>query len=607
MMKFGGNKLKTLGCQPHLRSGNCPYSGDSSDPPRFKYLNLNNLQKLGLGRAIFAVLLWLALFLPVHAQDVGERMKRYADEYSECKNTQLRLKLANDFFAFLHKIDYIDEPIAFPAGAHIDSVDVNVYYYVAEWYYGLGDYQATVDYCMRATDSFGVVDSISRSDVYALMGAAYFRQSAFDKAVEALNNSYEMDKASGDFDRMSSTLNGIASIFVAAGKPEEAEKYILEAIAANSLTENLARRAVLYGTTSEIYRSMDNRSQSLEYAVKALETERLLGDSARIGVRLSQLASAQLSCKQIAAARKSLSEAIPMLQRSDNLHSWGICQNQMGDILASEDNGEEAAAHYLEAAMLFLKMGDKYNELHAREGLYKVMQHTSPSEALMHLERAKLLQDSIYQQETGEALGKYNAIYYNDILEQEKERTERRDRIILVAGIAGAVVILSLITLGIVVILRRHRKKVRRYEQHISTMQVQNEQISRLYQNALADAGLDSDVLTADDKEFLRNLRGVIYEAAEKGITDIDSIADKMHINVPTLRRRLYSTLSITPKDYIRKVRMHKALYLLQNYRDITIAEVAEKSGYTQVSNFTRAFTNYFGIMPTDVKNERIK
>ncbi|MBO4549514.1 MAG: tetratricopeptide repeat protein, partial [Bacteroidaceae bacterium] len=279
-------------------------------------------------------ILWLFLAMPIWAQsDVGKQMSQYAQEYAKCSNTQRRLRLANDFFAFLRQIEYIDEPIAFPNGSHLDSVDVNVYYYVAEWYYGEGDYQSAIGYCTNATGCMGVVDDASKSDVYALLGAAYFRLGEFEKAAGALNKCYELDKNLGDFDRMSSTLNSIASVFVAAGKPQEAEKYIMEAIAANSFTSNLTRRAVLYGTASEIYRSMSDAEQSLTYAQKALDTERQLGDSARIGMRLSQLANAQLGLSKIDDARLSLEEAIPLLQRSGNLHSWGICQNQMGDIL----------------------------------------------------------------------------------------------------------------------------------------------------------------------------------------------------------------------------------------------------------------------------------
>lgn len=546
----------------------------------------------------------LVLTLPLHADsELDGHILRYADEYSKCRDVQKRLKLANDFFDFLHQIDYIDEPIVFPDGSHIDSVDVNVYYYVAEWYYVQGEYQTAIDYCMCATDCMGVVDDVSKSDVYGLLGAAYFRKGAFDKAADALNQCYELDKKSGDFDRISSTLNGIASVFVAAGKPQEAEKYILEAIAANSLTDNLARRAVLYGTTSELYRSMDNPQLSLEYAMKALDTERQLGDSARIGVRLSQLASAQLSLSMIDEARCSLEEAIPLLLRSGNLHSWGICQNQMGDILASENRNDEAAACYLEAAKLFFEQGDRYNELHAREGLYKVTKSSSPNDAMMHLERAKLLQDSIYQSETGEALSKYNAIYFNDILQKEKERTEHRNRIFITAGISLSAMLLAIIVVGIFVTHRRHEREVMSYEQNINTLQDQFSDINRRYQNMIAGMVPESDNLTDDDKKFLEQLTSTINALTEKGITDIGSIAAQMHTSPATLRRRLSQTLSVTPLAYIIQVRMHKAKYLMQNYRDITIAELAEKCGYAQVPNFTRAFTRYYGVTPSEAKS----
>ena len=529
-------------------------------------------------------------------------MERYAEQYAKCESAGKRLQLANDFFAFLQEIEYTDEPISFPADSHIDSVDVNVWYYVAEYYYGEGDYQQAVDYCTCATKCFGVVDDASKSDVYALLGAAYFRQSAYDKAAEALNQCYELDKKAGDFDRMSSTLNSIASVFVGAGKPQEAEKYVKEAIATNSLTDNLVRRAVLYGTASELYRSMNDAEQSLEYAQKALDTERQVGDSARIGIRLSQLASAQMSLSKIDAARRSLAEAIPLLLRSGNLHSWGICQNQMGDILASEGKDEEAADCYLEAAMLFLKQGDKYNELHAREGLYKVTKTSAPSEAMMHLERAKLLQDSIYQQETSEALSKYNAIYFNDVLQKEKERAERRHRTVLVMLIISSVVLLVLIAAAVVVTYRRHRRKVKDYEQSISTLQEENIEISRQYEKMVQDIMQTPDDLTDDDRQFLSLLTGVISAEAEKGVTDIETIARRVSLSSSALHRRLAKTLSVTPKTYILRVRMNKAKYLLQNYRDITIREIAERCGYAQVPNFTRAFTRYFGITPTEMK-----
>ena len=228
------------------------------------------------------------------------------------------------------------------------------------------------------------------------------------------------------------------------------------------------------------------------------------------------------------------------------------------------------------------------------------MKDESPRDAMMHLERAKLLQDSIYQQETGEALGKYNAIYYNDILQKEKERTERRNRIVLLSVIFAAIVFIALIAAAASVTYRRHRKKIKVYEHNINSMQQMYDQLRLKYQDVEAYTMQESVKLTADDKKFLSQLASVIYALSERGVTDIDSIASQLHISFATLRRRLALSLATTPSAYIQRMRMQKAKDLLQGYRDMPITEVAEKCGYTQVQNFTRAFTRFYGTTPSD-------
>lgn len=118
-------------------------------------------------------LLTLLLCLPSWAAgDSREQIKHYETAYPAATNATNRLRLANDFFVYLHQTDYIDEPIVFPAGAHMDSVDVNVYYYIAEWHYGEGDYSEAVDFCQRAAERCtDKVEANAKGDVYSLMGA----------------------------------------------------------------------------------------------------------------------------------------------------------------------------------------------------------------------------------------------------------------------------------------------------------------------------------------------------------------------------------------------------------------------------------------------------
>lgn len=551
------------------------------------------------------IVLFLALYvmLPMMAHEsVDVQIKRQVDRYSDTKDVHRRIRMANDIFAYLLREDYLDSPIVFPEDAHIDSVDVNVYYYIAEWYYGEEQYGRTVDYCsLAAAACSDCVDDNSKADVYSLLGAAYFRLGEFEKAVDALHVCYEIDSKGGDYDQLSSTLNNIASIFVAAGKPEEAEKYILEAIEANSMTHNIVRRSVLFGTASEMYRAMGSSEQSLKYAHMALEIERERGDSAKIGVRLSQVANAELGLSRINEAQRSLEEAMPLLEASGNKHSLGICMNQMGDILASKDQDIEAADYYRQAAELFLLQGDRYNEKHAREGLYKVLKTSAPDEAMQHLERSKQLQDSIYQHETGEALGKYNAIYYNDILQKDKERSGQEKRMVLILSFIAAL----LVAICVYCIYHRHKRKEVQYQHNISTLQDKYDEANRLYRNLAGSMPLSPD-LTEDDRTFLNQLTEVIDSLSEKGITDVSTIATQMHINVVTLRRRLAITISETPQMLILRVRMEKAKYLLLNYRDITISEVSDRCGYSQAANFTRAFLRYYGITPSEAKSKKV-
>ncbi|MBQ6748656.1 MAG: hypothetical protein IJR09_04395, partial [Paludibacteraceae bacterium] len=87
-------------------------------------------------RIIFLLLAAWMVFPVVAEEGVDAQMKHYGENYAETSDAQKRIRLANDFFSYLQKIDYLDESVVFPNDAHIDSVDVNVYYYIAEWYYG---------------------------------------------------------------------------------------------------------------------------------------------------------------------------------------------------------------------------------------------------------------------------------------------------------------------------------------------------------------------------------------------------------------------------------------------------------------------------------------
>lgn len=55
--------------------------------------------------------------------------------------------------------------------------------------------------------------------------------------------------------------------------------------------------------------------------------------------------------------------------------------------------------------------------------------------------------------------------------------------------------------------------------------------------------------------------------------------------------------MGIGPKHYLNELRLRNSRYLLLQ-RDLTIAEAAEKSGFTNPQQFSKAFRQFTGVSP---------
>ena len=65
-----------------------------------------------------------------------------------------------------------------------------------------------------------------------------------------------------------------------------------------------------------------------------------------------------------------------------------------------------------------------------------------------------------------------------------------------------------------------------------------------------------------------------------------------------------YRKMHITCQGYIRKLKLNFAMSLL-NRSDVTVAEIAEKSGYANISYFIKEFKTEFGSTPQTYREQR--
>lgn len=232
--------------------------------------------------------------------------------------------------------------------------------------------------------------------------------------------------------------------------------------------------AIQYGMASEIYHTMGKDHKALDNARKAYVIDSTRNNIPKVGIRLSQLAAAQISLQMYEAAELSVCRAIPILQQSGNMTSLGICQNQMGELLNLRGAHAAAVKHFTQAANIFTEKKDLYNESRAQRGLFEALRNTDPKAAANHLLRYTELKDSIYKTDMEMAISNYNAKYETEKLTQEKKRDDLFKHINFLVGIVLVSILLLIIAWLVYMgrIRRRHHlwlKKMNAIRSHFFT------------------------------------------------------------------------------------------------------------------------------------------
>lgn len=322
----------------------------------------------------------------------------------------------------------------------------------------------------------------------------------------------------------------------------------------------------------------------------------------KLRVRLAQKAAILLGMKQHQEALAIFDSIIPYFRHEGNRQSLAISLNKVGHTLLSmsREQGcadaekrrlERQAVPYLrEAVSLCHEMGNPYNEMHARDGLYQALWTISPDSARLELERFDLLKDSLYNNGAADLLARYNAEFGNTRLTEENTSVHRSRTIILIVCLA-----LLAVAVTLVVMLRRRSALQRR---RLSEVTMTLDELRQRYENERADRQQE---LSARDKDFLSRTMVIIAEQIENNSVNVDALASQMAMSTTQFRNRLKAITGETPQAYITNIRMQKARQLLDNCTpQTTILDIAMSCGYEDQGAFTRAFKRFYGVTPTD-------
>ena len=540
----------------------------------------------------YLVMTVLALLMSVcaMAQDVESALAKF--------DKQTNVAAANLFFSELLKAEFVDEEIVFPDGTPADSLQKQVWYWAGEWMYDQQQYEQAEAYALKALPLCHVGNDF-KADCLNLLGLIYVRMGDVKNAANYAKQCLEIDMQSGDDDRISSSMNTVAGIYMAGYQAKEAEQYILGALEHAEKVDNPARKAVLLGMASEIYHTLGQDEKALTYAEQAIETEEKLGRSPKLLIRLSQKGSALLGLHRYKEAEDIYRQIAPEMKAMGDYHSYAIALNRLGMSLLCQERQQEAIPYYREAAGLFSKMGDLYNEIHSHKGLYESYWALNPDSAKLELDLFDLLKDSLYTHSTADALSRYNAEFGNERLQQENTEVRQAHRRTIIIAIALILLLAFAAWLIINHNLRRWQKQMQELVREIEKLKEKTEPTTAEQQKA------SEEVESEDERLFLMRVIEAVNEAMPQGNFGVEQIASELNMSVQTFRRKLQNAAGESPKAFIQAIQMERAIALLKNKPDIPVAQVANLCGFDETSSFGHTFKRIYGCSPSEYRDKR--
>ena len=550
-------------------------------------------------KACRRICLLLALLMSINlmAQDaVGTLLQQF--------DKQPAAATANQFFDELLKAGFTDEKTVFPDDTPADSLRQQVWYWAAEWMYDRQDYDTAAKYGQQALPLCHDGNDI-KADCLNLLGLIYVRKGDVRTAADYAKKCLDIDMKSGDDDRISSSMNTVAGIYMAGNMAKEAETYILGALEHAEKVNVPARKAVILGMASEIYHSLGDDSKALPYAEQAYQIDSMLKREPQASIRLSQKGSALLGLHRYKEAEAIYRKVTPILKEAGDLHSYAIALNRLGMSLLAQERQREAIAYYKEAAALFSKMGDLYNEIHSHRGLYESYWKLDPDSAKIELDYFDLLKDSLYTHSTADALSRYNAEFGNDRLQQENAEVRQAQR----RTVITAIILLMLAALAAWFFIRRIRRR------HQIQMQELVGEIDKLHSSLAAKQESETEpekqptqtetIENSEERQFLMRVIETVNTAMQQGNFGVEQIASELNMSVQTFRRRLMSAAGETPKAYIQAIQMERASRLLTHHPDMPVTEVARQCGFDETSSFGHTFKRIYGCSPTQYRETK--
>lgn len=104
------------------------------------------------------------------------------------------------------------------------------------------------------------------------------------------------------------------------------------------------------------------------------------------------------------------------------------------------------------------------------------------------------------------------------------------------------------------------------------------------------------------DDDFLQRAVAVVEQHIDKPDFDIEKFCRELGLSQTNLYRKLQSLLGVSGNQFIRDIRMKRAVQLLAT-EQYAVHEIATRVGFADAKYFSKAFKKQFGVLPSAYRN----
>lgn len=125
--------------------------------------------------------------------------------------------------------------------------------------------------------------------------------------------------------------------------------------------------------------------------------------------------------------------------------------------------------------------------------------------------------------------------------------------------------------------------------------------VSKMYDSpAIAERDAD-DNIHPKDRKFLHKLTGIILQEISNPRLNVDMLTKKMGYSRTGLFTKIKSITGMCPNDFINDFRFKMAAQMILEGTH-NLQSIAEETGFSSNSYFSKAFKKHFGVSPKDYK-----